>query len=441
MAELLAKSVWTQFKMFCLVVYRRAKPSILTAYEHWGIQISLGTLLLAAFARSNVLSLIYVMVIIGSYVVSGRKAVSRMWALLVVLLWTTLGMQYFLSIGSPPKANYKYPWEEAHMSAVNQRWLMLGGYTSQDLNWDFFALFFACLQIPHFARSKNADRLEGLEQGLGIDGSYEQSAEDDEQFVVGDPEAWYNTAWPTARFWFYLAVDKIVILFIFFAATFRADLASFGYVYFTLNLLLRNDLYKGMSSSGEAYAKAPGHHALRRYLAHWRNLHMYNYFVMIVLIVFQVPWIVHHYVGTPPVRWENTLGLFKYASNDVNVSVASRALSSQGALHCIIIFVLVDVQFTIFSSDAYRIVLKFYDDESRLSVDKGRESARAQGCASRRPARVVRPASHVQVQAACGALQDGRDRRQARRSVHRRGGVADSLEAWAEAECDRRLGL
>jgi hypothetical protein len=76
---------------------------------------------------------------------------------------------------------------------------------------------------------------------------------------------WHPTSragyWSHVRFYFLLVSDKLLICFIFYVGTYRADFLSMGYVFFSLYLLQAKHLYDG---------------ALPVAIRQWRRLHFYN---------------------------------------------------------------------------------------------------------------------------------------------------------------------
>jgi len=357
---------WQETKWFLLNGWMRFKYFVLHFYSNFGCEVALTSLLLTSFARSSIVSIVYICIYIGSYMLNGRDGVSRIWQSLLVLLLITVIAQYFLSIGPFPFHSHSYPWK--NMPPRYQRWYLLGGYTTTDINWDFFSLFFVAVQKKHFANYEAENRRRNAEAAMGIEPE-DNHAED---IIVGDdPQAWYNTMWTDIRSRSYIIADKIILLFVFFAGTFHADILSFGYVLLAMVVLTSKRLLRG---DPEGLGAQSPH--FKEHVEEWRKIHSYNFFVLVALILYQMPFFRTSYYNNPNVvRWEPLLGLNQFTA-DPNKSVAREAFSDLGALHSIIIFVLLDIQLIIFQSRSYLPVLDYYEENRRVSEFRAVESTR-----------------------------------------------------------------
>lgn len=343
---------------------RRLGRFLSTVYERYGVQFSLLALLLSAFYRANVLSLLYVLVVCGIYIFTGRRKLGRVWAFLTGLTTLVILWQYVIVLGTPPSREETLPWSD--MAEDTARFFLLAGYNVSDLHFDALAFFFVALQL-HYFRSELASPLpEGDATVVRrrakylpsfASGSEMRAAREARAPATGEARE-AARVWTSLRFLILLLIDKLLIVSLIFIGTFRADLLSFGYVALSLRLLFRNYLYKGESD---------------RYIHQWRNLAVYNLFVLALQVLYQVPGlpdVLAPAYPTSPIQWEDVIGLSRFRGG------GWVGLTRNGGLLPILIFFLIDLQHFIFNSRAYLKVKRYYDASRFQARLKGRESAR-----------------------------------------------------------------
>jgi Piezo non-specific cation channel, R-Ras-binding domain/Ankyrin repeats (3 copies) len=356
------ESIWSQLANFARASWMRVWYFANTFYGMIGLQLALFSLLLMAFARSNMLSVIYVVVVIGLYTFRGERAVSRIWGTLITVLLLSLALQYFLSIG--PSPYFDLPWNR--LSRMKQRWLVVGGYPASDLNWDFVALLLCALQRPYFARQQQQSRIRELELGLDIADAHAQITKAGSIFepVGSDAGAWYNTMWSDLHFSLMLSFDKFLLVFIFAASTSHVDLISFGFVLFALSIIFSQDMLSDRVSLSTS---------LQRYRRRWQNLQLFNFFAMCAVIIYQMPYIPRSDYQSPSVRVEDIIGIRDF--DQPGEALAKNALSASGALHLVFIFLLANLQLLLFDSDQFVAVLHYFETNRSQALYRGEQSA------------------------------------------------------------------
>lgn len=136
--------------------------------------------------------------------------------------------------------------------------------------------------------------------------------------------------WPLVRFTLLIIVDKILIVFMFYAGTNHADIISVGYVVYAIMLLYQQYLYHGQ---------------IDKCADTWAGLHLYNLGVLALNTLYQLPYIPNQLsvVGSYMTEWQNVIGIWKFEKT-------ASGLGAHGALNPIIIFFLIDAQNLLFRS-------------------------------------------------------------------------------------------
>ena len=204
---------------------------------------------------------------------------------------------------------------------------------------------------------------------------------------------------PSLVFTVFLIVDKLIFLFIFIVASLHIDLLSIGYLAFAMVSLFQTDLYSGRYT---------------QFHDMWRQLRLYNFFVLSVLALYQLPYIPYQWLPAVTMRWESVIGLRKFhASTNMNELAAMSAqrqqtlalqqsfgssavnglrsqpivtssmvdeivvdgLSTKGAMHSVAIFCLVELMFIIMSSRLYAEVQSYYEQLRSQALMRGKRSA------------------------------------------------------------------
>lgn len=335
---------------------KRLQKFVMGFYRNFGIQVTLAAMLMTSFYRCNVLSLVYVVLLAGTYIFrhpNGPRALLQLWPFLIGLQILSLIFQYGILLGSASSREYF-----GQMPVFTRRFFLLGAFDPVELYGDFFIFFFACRYLPYTSEfTGKGDDIRSASYIAALEAS-------DHQDPLLAKNASSAEVWPALRFYILLAADKLLIVFVFLCGTFESTLLGVGYVYFSFFTLYREDCYFGNIS---------------RCISTWRNFHLYNYAVLVITIMYQLPFIpaatANHIFS-----WDSVIGvqhlLVSAASNSEKVS--HEIWSSWTTMDSIVIFFLVDLMNRLLQSKSFDDIIQHYQRNRRQAAYKGVVSAAVQ---------------------------------------------------------------
>ncbi|MES1908120.1 MAG: hypothetical protein MHM6MM_001113 [Cercozoa sp. M6MM] len=298
----------SQFTRYLRYVVRHAA-------HFFGIELALLTALICAFFRNNALSWLYVGMT-GVFILRGRRSLRQLLPTMVVVTGLSLIGQFFVSLRDTP---FEYPWH-AWASPLEREWLLLDGYKTGDLWWDYFAFLFAIA-------------------ATGVPRPPEPHELSEEQKRA------------TQRL--LLSSTSVSLVLVFVAALWNVDFLSLLYLGLAMWLLFAE-------SSRARWAKV-----------HWCNL-----LVLVLATVFQLPWIPTPDLVDPDqelfrgAAWSRVIGLNKFFVRSLprdEQTLRVDPFGPRGVLHTLVIFVVVDLQLRLLQSTSARRAIQQERDDMRNS--------------------------------------------------------------------------
>ena len=419
---------WSQWSMFLSALFfdlcTRLSRFASTFLARYCVQLALLFVLLTAAYRNNVLSLVY-LVLVLTYIAASRKTLFAVWRAFHLLVALSILWQFVVLLKYAP-----FVPSTLHLPLSDhpgwQRWLLLGSFSGSALVFDLLTYFFLSLQLS-YSRHKNASEIakeaqeaeqerrqrwhklgwdaDDEEEDAGADSGrlvtkteeqYQQAVlkqeqrdaeKEREQPVTTKPLAFLPSSplaepyspstlsahrvmthraaevFPAAVFYLVLSMDKLFFLLLFAAATSHLDLLSLPYLFFSVYLLYSNHLYVGDHSG---------------LLSFYRSLHFYNFFVLACYLLYQLPILCPYPAISPRAlnnwQWQDVIGLRKFVCGDCDGVRCVDALSLDGALAPLLIFFLIDCQVLVLHSPLYERIAAYYEDARSLSKLRSRAS-------------------------------------------------------------------
>jgi len=417
-------------------------------FRLYGLYVCFAFLLLMSFARSNVLSLIYILVYALAWqMLGGRDAFLRsatLYYTLLLVLAISILWQYCILISLPTiwVSPHSFPW--SRWDPVIQQWLLVGHFNTNLLMWDCATYLFFAWFLPHWREERRTvmreregemngwcscwtveeenDEDESTPSGAGSNVSsgtstpkqqqkqsllstehklhtraemkavalHTKKAGNGEMYVppkltdheptiaelpesfselkgaapndkVSTAPSWAPSIWPKLRFYTALVSDKIIFLIVFLIGTSHNNIFACVYLLFSCWYLLQNYLFD----------LQPAHFA-----SMWRRLRRWNFFIMIVLLIYQIPWVPYLLLSDANIRWEMVIGLHKFIEppegsrfdKPAYMRVYTHPLQGRGAILQILIALLIEVQLLICSSDFFHTrIMPYYSSIRHMS--------------------------------------------------------------------------
>ena len=342
--------VWSKVNIFFQFMFRGWEltyPWRRDFFRNYSFELTIFIIAGNAFVRVNSLSIFFILVVVGIYVFTRRFYFDKpfLWRMVCLFLASILIVQYIIVLGRPPFYFSDYsnitqlpiPWTSIDPSL--DRFLVLGHFAAFKLYGDFFAFFFALLLMRYhnqrFQSSQQTSCCSPMEMiALPIvDNSRSFKQELDE---VPSSRAVYDCVWLRIGFFLLLISDKLSFLTIIIIACLDPSLMSLGYVVFAMLLLLTGQT-AGRDAEVSDNLKNPHSRASKVGKFRFRLLQYYNYFFMLILISYQVPFI----PDSLGLDWNSIIGIKKLFTNH---SDDFQNLQSFIGFYSVVIFILLDIQ-------------------------------------------------------------------------------------------------
>lgn len=228
-------------------------------------------------------------------------------------------LQYILNLDLPPP-DLRYPW-----STWDPHWLAWLGLKQLNLRSGMLIADFVLLLVLARIRRITTEDLKQLQWSR-----YWHYLVGPVTRKVGEPRTWRDSV----RYAVYRFSPFVILLLVFIAGTIRPDVLSLIYVFFALLFIFRESTI----------------YSQRNRI--WRWARLYNYILMLVIIIYQVPAIP---TQKGPMSIATVLGLNKFS-----------APHGGSILFSIFIFILLGIQKRLFSRVEFdELVLSILDEEER----------------------------------------------------------------------------
>ncbi|CAL8464921.1 g4456 [Coccomyxa elongata] len=363
-------------------------------WQDWGMDLAMGTLLLAAFFSINLLSLVYLaMIAVGMAVPPHPRRLIWRFCVLPLLAFLLIA-QYSFFIGLPPpfdrdaslggymgsSADGKASWfmRRHHDSDADsvKDWLGYGHIDSAALWALFFAFAATVLQVHHdlwhhsrlgrqyswFSPSASqtidasSPGMAGNQLGGRPNGASLQQAN---VWAPMEYEAMASWSWiDWIRFMFYRHYTDVVLVAVVALCTLENDVIHAAYLAIALLLFRRRDVLR----------------TERQTLFRW--LPLYNFAVMLLTLLYQSPFedIWGHSLGPSlGCNLAHVLGLYKMSG----ASGGAFSLTYRGALADMILWAIFRLQTRVFASNTYDKVMRIVAREQAEEL-RSREARRLQ---------------------------------------------------------------
>lgn len=414
-SEKWSKRLWRTTTDICYIIQRLA----LEAWYLAGLELVLIFLLLTSFARSNVFSLLYTCVFVFCFIVWSRRTFLRQRFILpslLIILSVSIVYQYFMLLRLPAQWNVTFRCDD--WDPVVQYWAAVGYFSKHDLCWDLFTYAVLCWWLPFWHAEPAQQEFDEAQWQQRKEGSSLTSKHSSpvlssistpqlryqqpllSQSTTYQPPSYRSTSgasskdigvstltlpskaegsgvlssptlpalWQSFTFYGCLLSDKLIFIFIFFVSTYHNNIFSILYLLFCLYYLY---------SSSDLIAGAYSH-----FHTFWLRLRYYNYAVIVILLLFQIPWIPSSFLPNANLRWEMTIGFHKFFYPPVSSSyhtadylgLYTDPMSDRGGVLPVCIFFLVELELLILHSHSFLQVKTYYDQLRMEAALRGRDS-------------------------------------------------------------------
>eukprot|EP00808_Paulinella_micropora_P027767 g31652.t1 len=137
---------WPFWSTFTSIVYTIVVDFLWHFIKNSALQLTISLMIAMSIYRQNILCVLYVCILVPTYMYFGALVMRRIWPCLIALLCAALLWQYAIVLGYPPHWAYPEYLPPPGMSEVEQAFWLVGALTVEMLQWDWWIYFCSCLQ-------------------------------------------------------------------------------------------------------------------------------------------------------------------------------------------------------------------------------------------------------------------------------------------------------
>jgi len=352
-----------------------------------GVHLAVTLVLVVCVVRHNILAVLLI-VLLAAYSLRPRsreKLLRISWYFLEAVLFLGIIFQYIILLGAPPSVRPISTKDDDYA-----KFYLIGGFRRVDLVWDiaaFLALVLAqsILRLDDRRGSRTRFSLRRLtledtspivsprseaiplldrtdrKERITRSNSFTEDAKSESTPLPSQPPTPANERADREKFvtTAMVAADKFAacVIIIVVAATGFTVLAAPPLLFAAALVLGARDLSPSTGSKDDVKRAA------ERRKWWWELLQAYNFFVVVTLAAYQMPFVPDNLQnnGKSTVEWTQVIGISKLSKG------AESAILHPDAIRAVLIFLLVDALDRLFWSKSYKVVIKRYQSDCKYA--------------------------------------------------------------------------